>query len=118
MTVVRTQQKGVIPDEIELQAMARYKEKDARMDLKADIIAQKAEEWKRQAQALGQKQEQVVHQINMVDKEVQKTNKVLDTQNTRLKGILVKYRAPSKFCLDVAMFLVLVALVTVIIGMV
>ncbi len=116
--MVRKQQKGVEPDEIELQAMARFKEKDAAMDLKADIIAQKAEEWKKQAQALGQKQDQVVHMVDMVDKEVQKTNKTLVTQNTRLKGIVAKYRAPNKFCLDVAMVLVLICLVTVIIGMV
>jgi SYP7 family syntaxin len=59
-----------------------------------------------------------MHLTKLVDKEVDKTNKIIVSQNQKLKGILVKVRAPSKFCLDIALFLFLLGLVAVIIEMI
>ncbi|KAL4427074.1 hypothetical protein ABPG74_021181 [Tetrahymena malaccensis] len=60
---------------------------------------------------IGGKQDHIQGQIVKVTKKVDETNKILDTQNQRLKVLITKYRAPSKFCLDITLILFIVGLI-------
>ena len=51
------------------------------------------------------------------NKEVEKTNTQLKTENMRLKELVKKYRAPGKCCLDMTLILFILGLISVIVMM-
>ena len=54
--------------------------------------------------ALGEK-------VKNVNKHVDKTQKSVETQNSRLKELLFKFRSADKFCCDIILILIAIGLV-------
>ncbi len=49
--------------------------------------------------------------VNKLKKQVEVTSKSIVSQNTKLKSIIRKYRAPTKFCMDICLLLTLIILI-------
>ena len=94
--------------------MERWKENDKQMDGKLDIIIDGLGQWKDKAKLMGNKIDQTAQQISKLDVEVDKTNAELTNQNSQLKKLLIAYRKPDKFCMDIVLIIIMTGLVYVI----
>lgn len=99
------------PSKEEEEFYARVKDNDKAMDDKAAKIQEGAEILKRQAQQIGEQQDVVMDKVNRLKKQVEVTSKTIVSQNTKLKSIIRKYRAPSKFCMDICLLITLIILI-------
>jgi len=97
------------------EALDRWKEGDKKQDAVIDLINDGLSNLKNKASNIG---DQVDHQtklINKLDDDLEDAYKELENSNTRLKKVLVEYRKPGKFCMDIFLLLVLLGLIGVII---
>lgn len=75
-----------------------------------EVIINGVKEWNKAAVLMGEKIDESAEKIKGLDKEVSTTNRTLEGTNKRLKVIVDKYRAPSKFCMDVFLILLIIGL--------
>ncbi|CAD8084813.1 unnamed protein product [Paramecium sonneborni] len=102
----------------EQEALDRFEQNDRIIDDKLDIIINGVDEMKIKAQAIGNKIEQTKSQLKVLDKQVDKTNLTLLNSNKQLKDLLLKFRQPNKFCLDITLFLLFLGIIGVIVNMI
>ncbi|CAD8093447.1 unnamed protein product [Paramecium primaurelia] len=98
----------------EKDAMQRWKQNDEIMDKQLDVLIDGTQQWKENAQKIGQKIDHTTNQIDKLTVQVDKTNEELYKQNSQLKKIVEKYRQPNKFCLDMVLIFILIGLCGVI----
>ncbi|KAM3133210.1 hypothetical protein pb186bvf_014638 [Paramecium bursaria] len=89
------------------QALARFREMDLKIDDELDKVIAGADGLKQTALQIGQKIDDIQPRIKNITHEVDKTNESLMNSNKRLKQLLLKFRQPNKFCLDLTLFLLL-----------
>lgn len=99
------------------EKLKEWKLFDQRLDGKLDDINILLDEIKEQAVQQADKMKDINGLIGKVDKQMMKTSLSLDTQNTRLKDLVKKYRAPSRFCLDMIILLFIIGLIGLIVNM-
>ena len=93
-------------------------QRDQQLDNQLDDINILLDQIKAQAEDQGEKQRVINDLTKRTDKEITRTNAALDVQNNRLKELVKRYRAPSRFCMDMVIFLLIIGLVGIIINMV
>lgn len=98
--------------------LKEWKAFDEKLDGKLDDINILLDEIKEQAVQQGEKMKDIKGLIGKVDKQLMKTSLSLDTQNSRLKDLVKKYRAPSRFCLDMIIFIFIIGLIGIIVNMI
>ncbi|CAD8142190.1 unnamed protein product [Paramecium octaurelia] len=101
----------------EQEALDRFAKNDLIIDEKVDVIIDGVEQWKAKAQGIRQKIDQTIGQIHQNHIQVDKTNKTLQYSNKQLKELLIKFRQPNKFCLDITLFLLFLGIIGVIVNM-
>lgn len=103
--------------EDEEEKLRHWQEFDKKLDGKLDDMNILLDQIKTQAVEQGEKMKSNNELTRKVDKEITKTNAQLDTQNNRLKDLVKKYRAPSRFCLDFIILLLIIGLIGIIVNM-
>lgn len=103
--------------EDENKKLDEWKLKDKQLDDKLEDINVLLDQIKEQAEQQGQQMKNINELTKKADKELNKTTQMLDTQNNRLKVLLKKYRAPSRFCLDFIMFLLIIGMIGIAVNM-
>ncbi|CAD8175083.1 unnamed protein product [Paramecium pentaurelia] len=101
----------------EQEALDRFAQNDQIIDDKLVIIIDEVDNMKNKAQAIGTKIDQTKGQLKILDKQVDKTNLTLLNSNKQLKELLIKFRQPNKFCLDITLFLLFLGIIGVIVNM-
>ncbi|CAK81006.1 unnamed protein product (macronuclear) [Paramecium tetraurelia] len=101
----------------EQEALDRFAKNDEIIDGKLDVIIDGMGQLNHKVQVQGQKIDQTKVQIKQTDKQVDKTNKTLQHSNKQLKELLIKFRQPNKFCLDITLFLLFLGIIGVIVNM-
>ena len=98
--------------------LQEWKKFDEKLDNKLEDINVLLDQIKDQAEEQGQQMKNINELTRKADKELNKTTQMLDTQNNRLKVLLKKYRAPSRFCLDFIIFLLIIGMISIGINMI
>lgn len=104
--------------EDEEKQLQRWREMDQEMDNRLDDVIVLLDQINVQAVEQGDKMKQINELTKATDKEITKVNATLEVQNGRLKELVKKYRAPSRFCLDFVIFIFILGLVGIIINMI
>jgi len=91
-------------------ALENFKKKDAELDAVISQIDEGLGNLKDKALVMGEQIDKQGILIKNLEDEVDKTNEQLVTANEKLKKILVQYRAPSKFCMDIILICILLGL--------
>lgn len=100
------------------QKLKEWRAFDERLDNKLDDINVLLDNIRDQAVDQGQKMKDINKMTDKVGKQIDITNKKLDTENERLKDLVKKYRAPSRFCLDMILCLLIVGMIGLIVNMI
>ena len=102
----------------EEKKLQEWKEFDNKLEGKLEDINILLDELNSQAVEQGQKLQTINELTKKTNRDLTVTTAQLDTQNNRLKELVKKYRAPSKFCMDCCMFLLIIGLVGIIVNMI
>jgi len=102
-------------NDIESEALQRFKKNDEEIDIMLDRANDGLDALKRKAEMMGETLDKHEKDLQELDRQVDKAAEGVKTANARLKQVLLTYRRPSKFCLDVCLILSLLGLVAVII---
>jgi len=102
-------------NDIESEALQRFKKNDEEIDGMLDRANDGLDALKRKAEMMGETLDKHEKDLQELDRQVDKAAEGVKTANARLKQVLLTYRRPSKFCLDVCLILSLLGLVAVII---
>lgn len=103
--------------EDEDQKLKEWRAFDAKLDNKLDDINILLDQIKEQAQTQGEKMRDINKMADKVGKQIDLANKKIDTENERLKDLIKKYRAPSRFCLDLILILLIIGMIGLIVNM-
>lgn len=95
----------------EAEALDRFAENDKKQDEMLDIINGGLEKLKGKASNIGTAVARQTDAINKLDTELDVAYKELESSNNQLKKVLVEYRKPSKFCMDICLLFVLIGLI-------
>jgi len=99
-----------LPD-IEDADFQLLRQNDAKIDMKLDQVGQGVEVLRNMAMEMGREIELQGVMINELDGKVDETNAQLNNLNRRLKKTLEKVRKGDRFCIDIILVIVLLALV-------
>lgn len=105
-------------NEEEGEVLKRWKQMDEQIDSRLDDLGTELDVLKQMAIDGGELMKDVRKDMKNADKEITIANTMIDTQNTRLKALLVKYRAPSKFCTDIILFILIIGLIGLMVNMI
>jgi len=73
---------------------------------------------KDKADVMGNNLERQAVAMDALDKEINTTSDTLGSANAKLKNIITQFRSPAKFCMDIAMVIMLLILIGLIYGVV
>jgi SYP7 family syntaxin len=99
----------------ESEALDRWKEGDKQQDAVLTLINDGLSTLHNKANNIGNQVDAQTKLITKLDEDMEDAYKELESSNTRLKKVLVEYRKPGKFCMDIALVLILLGLIGVII---
>lgn len=99
----------------EAAALETFKENDQKQDELIDQINNGLETLAGKARNIGDQVDRQANAIDDLDKEIDVAYVELESSNARLKKVLVEYRKPGKFCMDICLLIVLLGLIGVII---
>jgi len=102
----------------ESEALDRWAENDKQQDKMLDIINSGLENLKGKAQNIGVAVDKQTNAINALDTELDVAYQELESSNNQLKKVLVEYRKPSKFCMDICLLFVLIGLIGTIVKLI
>ena len=103
--------------EDEDQKLKEWREFDNKLDSKLEDINILLDNIKDQAVEQGEKMKNINKLADKVNKQIDLTTKKLDSENERLKDLVKKYRAPSRFCLDMILFLLIIGMIGLMVNM-
>jgi t-SNARE complex subunit (syntaxin) len=84
---------------------------DEEIDREIDNVLEGIKKWKEGLSMTGELIKETDDRIEKLTQQVDKVNEDLFRSNKQLKGIVEKFRKPHKFCIDVVLVLILIALV-------
>ena len=91
--------------------MKKWKETQEEIDRDLDIAIEGIKRWKEGLNTAGELIQVTDDKIRKLDEDVDKVNETVFRSNKQLKGVLQKMRKPHKFCIDIVLVLILVALI-------
>lgn len=100
------------------EVLRRWKEMDVQIDSRLEDLGTELDVLKQQAIDQGELMKDVRKDMQKADKEITLASTMIDTQNTRLKELIKKYRAPSRFCTDMILFLLIIGLIGIMVNMI
>lgn len=106
------------PTQEEEEAILRWQQKNQEIDMELAKVNDGLDIWKQKMLEINMGIENTAALVDDVDKEVSKTTKMVQTSNKKLKEILHKYRAPSRFCWDIILIIFIIGLIGIVINMV
>ena len=105
----KPQNKG--PTEIELAKMEEWKQRDKEIDDGIEEVIDGIKKWKEGVLMTGELTNQSILKVEKLTANVEDVNESLFQSNKKLKKIVEKLRKPHKFCIDIVLVLILIALV-------
>lgn len=105
-------------NEIESDALKKFRQNDAEIDDMLNMATEGLDKLKNKAIMMNEELENQEEAVDELRIQIEKAQEGLTNANARLKKVLFHYRKPSKFCLDVFLILLLLALVGIIIKLV
>jgi len=96
-------------------AIDRWKEGGKEQDKYLDDINKGLSTLKGKALNIGEQVDKQTNLINNLEEQIDVAYTELESSNTKLKKVLVEYRKPGRFCMDVTLILVLLGLIGIII---
>jgi len=87
------------------------RQNDAKIDVKLELVGQGVEVLRNMAVDIGREIELQGVMINELDQKVDVTNAQLNNLNRRLKNTLEKVRKADRFCIDIILVIILLALI-------
>jgi len=97
-------------DDDEANALERWKETDKKIDNLLDGVITTLDQVEKGLVDMGEKIENNAQVRHKLEGDVDKINKKFDTSNQKLKKLLVQFRSPHKFCMDIALILILLVM--------
>ena len=91
--------------------MQEWKKRDAQIDEGIEEIIDGIKQWKEKLKTTGQLTKQSELKVIALTENVDDVNETLFESNKKLKNIVEKLRKPHKFCLDIVLVLILIALI-------
>lgn len=95
----------------ESNKIGEWKNRVKDQDQELDNIHKGVGQLKKEAELAGQGINNIGVKVKNVNKHVDKTQKSVNTQNSRLKELIFKFRSADKYCCDIILILILIGLV-------
>ena len=95
----------------ESNKIGEWKNRVKDQDQELDNIHKGVGQLKKEAELAGQGINNIGIKVKNVNKHVDKTQKSVNTQNSRLKELIFKFRSADKYCCDILLILILIGLV-------
>ena len=95
----------------ELSKMEEWKNKVKVQDEQLEDIHKGIKQLKQEANYAGDGIKKIGVKVQNVNQHVDKTHKSVNTQNSRLKELIYKFRSSDKYCCDIILILILIGLI-------
>jgi hypothetical protein len=113
--IISNQNRTDAPTEMELAKIKQWQKVDEEIDLEIEEVLGGIKRWKEGLLITNQLIDESDNKISQLTNQVDKVNEDLFRSNKQLKGIVQKMRKPHKFCIDIVLVLILIALIVAIV---